>query len=82
MHAVRQTGNSPFGFEIQAKSLDKVAKWKTVYVGSSVLELNLPKEIVIGPADFNTMKAQKFRFKIDGAKADGVYIDNLVIELE
>ena len=79
--AIRQSNGAPFGFEIEAKSNARSEKWQPLYVAKEDLNENQPIQIVIEPGIFNTIDARKFRFRVEGKTSEGVFIDNLKIEL-
>ena len=70
-------------FMVQAKSLRNQERWKTIYIqpSSDKQALSADRFTAVKIDSFGTIDAQKFRFKLDGPVEDGVFIDNLKVEL-
>jgi len=70
-------------FMVQAKSLRQQERWQTVYIRPSAGNPPLSSQqfTSVKIDSFGTIDAQKFRFKLDGPVEDGVFIDNLKVEL-
>ena len=79
--AIRQSNGASFGFSLEAKSKNPYDKWRMLYLAKEDLNKKQPVQIVIEPDIFNTIDAWKFRFRVGGVAAEGVFIDNLKIEL-
>ncbi|MCH2180571.1 MAG: serine/threonine protein kinase [Mariniblastus sp.] len=75
--------NPQMKFMVQAKSLRVPEDWEPIYPppNSDKQELSSSRFTPVKIDSFDTIDAQKFRFKLDGPVEDGVFIDNLKVEL-
>lgn len=81
--ARRQKDSEPFLFEVQSKSLKGSERWKTVYkYDSRIQPISSDRYALIQIDNFSAVdRPEKFRFRLKGDTDDGLFIDDLKIQL-